>query len=260
MKTIIIVHGIGGGDAKTKSGFSGALKKNVLSEIKADQHSDCWKEAAWEGVNDTIDTHLRDVVLELVPAAKQVKRVDYAATKFGLLVFCGHYLKMLFNRGLRQRVPQVLDYLLDLPLYIGEPRGEAIRSIVRDVIEANPDSILVGHSLGSLICYDVICQAQVKGNPLPVSALVTLGTPIGWMKGLDDPKYENVHPVPLTIPWINMYYPNDPVCLSKELDETKFSGVVNVLLNVTTGIGLASHTAYWKDKEVAQQIRKLANS
>jgi len=57
-----------------------------------------------------------------------------------------------------------------------------------------------------------------------------------------------------------MYYPNDPVCLSKELDKIKFSGVENIQLEVTTGIGLAAHTAYWKDRAVAQQIRKLADS
>ena len=31
MKTIIVVHGIGGGDAKTKSGFSGAFLRKMFS-------------------------------------------------------------------------------------------------------------------------------------------------------------------------------------------------------------------------------------
>ena len=197
--------------------------------------------------------------MKLFPVAKQIKRADYPRTTSGLIVFWWQRLKALFNVLFRLGIPQLLDYLVDLPLYIGDPRGEAIRSIVREVIEANPNSILVGHSLGSLICYDVLCQAQARGEPLEVAARVTLGTPIGWVKSLDDPKYVTVPSISLNVSWLNMYYPNDPVCLSKELDTTNFPEVKNVRLKVPIRIGLAAHTAYWKDRVVAQHIRELAN-
>lgn len=161
---------------------------------------------------------------------------------------------------MRKNVPTLVDYLLDFPLYLGEPRGAEIRKIVKEVIQAKPHSVLVGHSLGSLICYDILCEANRNGDPIAVDALVTLGSPIGWAKTVDDERFITVKPTPINITWTNMYYPNDPVCLSKPLDDNQFAGVTNIELASAASIGLLAHTAYWNDATVAKTIRALAES
>jgi len=55
-----------------------------------------------------------------------------------------------------------------------------------------------------------------------------------------------------------MFYPNDPVCLSKPLDVNQFASVTNIELAATASIGLLAHTAYWSDVMVAKTIRDLA--
>lgn len=259
MKPIIIVHGIGGGDTATKSGYSHALRKIVLSGYATDDCLRYWKEVAWEGVNDQIDANIKDIVIELLSDNKKVQRSDFQNSTWGAMRFSIAWSMRFIKNSARKTIPTVLDYLLDLPLYIGDPRGSAIRRIVGDVIIANPNAILVGHSLGSLICYDILCEAKNTGVDLCVDALVTFGSPIGWAKGMDE-NLVTVKSASLDIPWVNMYYANDPVCLSKPLDETRFGGVENISLAKPNVVSIAAHTAYWKDNAVAQKIRELALS
>ncbi|NLF99298.1 MAG: hypothetical protein GX565_04025 [Lentisphaerae bacterium] len=259
MKPIIVVHGIGGGDSVTKNGFSHDLKAAVISETATETTSDFWIEAAWEGVNDKLDAHIKDIATQLIPEATHALREDYPKTWCGLFQYWGKNIANIFANSMRKNIPTLVDYLLDFPLYLGEPRGAEIRKIVKDAIIANPHSVLVGHSLGSLICYDVLCEATHNGIELEVDALVTLGSPIGWAKTVDDDRFITVKPASIRTTWINFYYPNDPVCLSRPLDETNFINVTNLKLEPTTSVGLLAHTAYWRDKNVAKRIRALTN-
>jgi hypothetical protein len=259
MKSIIVVHGIGGGDAETRRGFSNGLKSAVLSGTVSDPTSVVWKEAVWEAVNDQLDNHVKNIVTQLIPAAKCAQRDDYPKTWCGTIQYLGKSIANGLNYSMRKSFPTLVDYLLDFPLYLGEPRGAEIRKVVKEVIKANPHSVLVGHSLGSLICYDVLCESNLNGDPLAVNALVTLGSPIGWAKTVDDERFIAVKPMPINITWINMYYPNDPVCLSKPLDGNHFTSVTNIELVSSASVGLVAHTAYWNDATVATHIRKLAD-
>jgi len=258
MKPIIVVHGIGGGDSETKRGFSNALKAAVLSGVPTNLASDLWREAAWEGVNDQLDGQIKTIMEQLIPDAKSAQRGDFPKTRCGALQYLGKCFVNSITNLMRSRVPTLFDYLLDFPLYLGEPRGSVIRAKVEEVLRANPHSVLVGHSLGSLICYDILCEANRSGNPTTVDALVTMGSPIGWAKTVDDARFIAVKPQPINIKWINMYYPNDPVCLSKPLDVNRFAGVYNVQLHPSASVGLLAHTTYWKDEKVAKTIRELA--
>lgn len=258
MKPIIVVHGIGGGDSATKRGYSDALRAAVLSGVDAETISACWREATWEGVNDQIDAHFKEIVTELIPQANPASREHYSKTWSGTLQYWYKCIANTFTNSMRKSIPTLVDYLLDFPLYLGEPRGAEIRKKVKDTIIANPHSVLVGHSLGSLICYDILCEAHADGIDFAVDALVTLGSPIGWAKTVDDERFISVKPAPIKTTWINMYYPNDPVCLSKALNAEQFSGVCNVELAPTGSAGSVAHTAYWKDAVVAERIREQA--
>jgi hypothetical protein len=259
MKTVIIVHGIGGGNTATKIGYSNDLKKNVLSDIEVANCQKCWQEASWEGINDTLDAKIVEISRQLIPDRPTPKKVDYPNTTSGYIRFVWQLLCCCFSKLARAFVPATLDYLLDLPLYVGEPRGSKIRDTIIKTIKENPNCVLVGHSLGSLICYDILCEAKTKGLDLHVKALVTLGSPIGWAKDIDEQEFITIKPMPLSIPWVNIYYVSDPVCLSKPLDGKRFVGVENIELKPPSSIGLIAHTGYWKDTVVAKKIRELAD-
>lgn len=254
MNTIVVVHGIGGGSTADTKNYSAALKKNVL---KKPEDQSQWIEAPWEGVNDTLDANFKRLIKDAWPRCEIGKRFENPKTLKGTVL--NNVCKGL--RYLCNRTPDILakiiDYLLDLPLYIGEKRGHAIRDIVLSHIRNKENVILVGHSLGSLICYDILCEYKSKNEELPVKALVTLGSPIEWVKGVDEKQFTPIQPIPLEINWVNMFYENDPVCRGKGLAPSRFSDVENIPLSGKK-YGFKAHTAYWNDQAVADEIRKLA--
>lgn len=255
MNTIVVVHGIGGGSTENTKNYSAALKKNVLNNSEEQLR---WIEAPWEGVNDTLDANIRSLIMEAWPRCELGKRLENPKTRTQA---CFHFvfkcIRGLCNRT-RDILPTILDYLLDLPLYVGEHRGRAIRERVLRHIKKGKNVILVGHSLGSLICYDILCECKRKNEELPVKALVTLGSPIEWVKGVDEKEFTPIQPIPLEITWVNMFYENDPVCRGKELDPSRFSDVENIPLPGKEN-GFKAHTAYWSDHAVAEEICKLVH-
>ena len=233
-----------------------------MAGLNETEHNDYWFEAPWEGVNDSLDEQITKIMEDFARRSNLPKYKDYAEQRLGNFCYCcaciAHLAMQVF---LTTILPKTTDLLLDLPLYLGEPRGERIRKKVREGVEAHPGCVLVGHSLGSLICYDLIREIGQEGA---VKALVTLGTPIEWVTRIrqaeDSKGFEE--PLGVGIPWHNFYHPSDPVCLHRGLDERVFQGVVNRKIGVSTGSnklreGFAAHTSYWKDLDVADVIKQL---
>lgn len=257
---VVVVHGIGGGDSKTKAGWSRLLRETVLSSQTEEEKTKHWVEAPWEGVNDNLDTQIRAIVGDICKAMKKEKEERLKAetlTKWQRFL-AGFSCMILPYVG--NKIPEALDFALDLPLYIGEPRGNKIRQIVLNKINETSDCVLVGHSLGSLICFDILSEAMRINKPLPVRAMVTFGSPLQWIEEMR--KEEDISHVisEINIPWTNLYYPADPICRYKLLDEELFRGVRNIELKNPAGGsgikgGLKSHTAYWNDSCVAEHIR-----
>lgn len=159
------------------------------------------------------------------------------------------------------RLASGLDLALDLPLYLGEPRGQKIRNVVIDEIrnamkETEGGVVLVGHSLGSVIAYDVARKNLHSETPLKIKALITLGSPLDWVtdiriaegaKGDDDYSLSGIN-------WINIYDDADPVSIREELPIDRFGGVKNISIHSGEKYILA-HTCYWENEEVAKIIR-----
>lgn len=103
--------------------------------------------------------------------------------------------------------------------------------------------VLVGHSWGSVICYD---YAQLR-NDSRVTNLITTGCPLPFKYGLDI--------VAPNIPWHNFWEKNDAIAHKMFID-----GCTDIEFKSRHWLkfwNLASHTTYFSDKRMAKNIIKI---
>lgn len=281
---VVVVHGIGAGTGKEREGFSETLRKNVQNELH-DGFSLCWKEADWEGENDNVDRTIRRVIVDvcngyLSDVGKQAEIVSEPwpgeQSKCGILRIVLRWVRCLIAIAIRLKkfaleeikdyAPGIVDAVVDLPLYLDDKHGDKIRERVRTAIaeamscDGVEGVVLVGHSLGSVIAYDVVIEEQKRGNKKNIVALVTMGSPLGWVseiRNVENGAAERTPQLPVNgILWRNFWDEADPVPERKPLDEEMLPGVKNDM--VTSGLKLISaHCAYWKDGGIAKTIAEL---
>lgn len=254
---VVAVHGVGPGTEIDRKGFSMELKKRVCPDLKdAETH---WHEYVWEGLNEKIDCRVGGVVRKLLEDYKLVKKTGGE----GWLQKVRRWMANLSIDMLGEIASVSLDLGLDFVLYLDSDHGQKIRDGLKEEIlscaKKHPDGIvLVAHSLGSVIAYDTIAEAQLEGSPLPVKWLITFGSPLAWT--FDLRKAEGKKELAYTsiggVKWKNFYYVEDCVCLYERLPKEQFQNVENVPLKLPTGSArIASHCAYWADDAFAEHIR-----
>lgn len=98
------------------------------------------------------------------------------------------------------------------------PFAEAVRNLLSNVIAANQEAniLLMGHSLGSVICYDVLRASE---DTLGINDLITFGSPLGL--GFVQPKLRQASrrrfPKGICRSWTNISDPIDFVATDHEL-------------------------------------------
>lgn len=263
--SFLAIHGVGIGTGETRKGFSDSLCR--LTFPNKEEASLRWQECVWEDLNDNIDERISEVVSKLF----QEYRLPLTCNSpKGWMRWMKCACAFVANLGLftgANFVNQALDLGLDFVLYLDSHHGALIRDRLRtriyEIARTSQDNnvVLVAHSLGSVIAYDVVAEAVLKGDPLPVKALITFGSPLAWTFELReaDKKPECKYLSTGDIPWKNFYYPQDYVTLHKELPCERFTGVQNIQLKLPKNATKAtSHCAYWKDEELASCIREFA--
>lgn len=280
--SVVAVHGIGAGTGEERKGFSDRLKGLIEKEISSVE--DYWHEANWESVNNSFDEQMKSIVDDLLDGYIEKAVAEKLAYEEQKLKKGGNVITDMAN-GLRRladgvikvnapavleylkaKAPGVLDALVDLPLYWDAERAEIIRSKVcesiRDADEDNTEGVvLLGHSLGSVIAFDVLAEAIEKSEDTPVKALVTMGSPLKWVTDLRESERKlfpekkirtNIEP----IRWVNFFDKEDLVPLRKKLNRTIFGDVENV--EVTSGKKLiGAHCAYWENEEIARTLVEM---
>lgn len=244
-RAVLAVHGVGGGTADRRAGFSDKLRRRVFRG-SGESSIPFWHECVWEDINDALDTRLAEFVR--------------AAARGPL--FCG--LPQGARRTAADWVCRMLDFGLDYWLYLDSAHGAKIRSRLRARIAAAAKGhqdgvVLVAHSLGSVVAYDVLAEARRKGVRLPVAALVTFGSPLAWTFTLRETlaKSECANHSLGSLPWTNIYYREDCVCLYKPLPADRFPEARNVVLPLPKrATARTAHAAYWRDGEVARIVRE----
>ena len=279
---VVVVHGIGSGTGEARYEFSRSLKKNVKA-LLPDGADLIWEEANWEKLNDDIDAIVERVLKGIcgryIDATKKaIEREELRemanfrmASKCCIMrwvsAICSQVRKLELKvkhwvlESAGKCLPSIIDAAIDLPLYVQEPKGGEIRGAVREAIERAMESadkvVLVGHSLGSVIAFDVAADEVSKDGGKRLAALVTMGSPLNWVSELRKVELKGEKHLPCigALPWVNFWDPADPVPEHKELDDTVFPGVRNV--KVESGLDILAHCAYWNDKQVAHRISRM---
>lgn len=230
MKTVVVVHGIGMGDGQSRKGFSFTLRDSVLSKCTETEKPE-WVEAIWEGENDRID----------------------GAVKKTVTLCCQQNLSGTY-------IADAIDLLGDAPLYLTTTQGVKIRAVVTNIIRQYPNCILVGHSLGSVICYDILQHAMNSENSeIAISSLITFGSPLDLLAKMDLTTKPVAYLNPFPFPWTNFYYPKDAICVFRKLSNEKFPGVANRELTSSKPF-TSAHLAYWDSETVANSIYSMLDN
>jgi hypothetical protein len=94
----------------------------------------------------------------------------------------------------------------------------AVLDRVRQMLSQNP-RLLIGHSLGSVVAYEALCQIRDHG----ITTLITLGSPLGLRSIREAMSQEARDRMPNLPPgvlrWVNIYDPSDAVALAGGLAE-----------------------------------------
>ena len=171
--------------------------------------------------------------------------------------------------------------------YVDSYRARIMRR-VESVVDRHPGCVLLGHSLGSVVCLDLIIDWISTGkmdlradrSSWPISGLVTMGSPLG----IDVPllpghgfvdrseRLERLSSVWRTTQtaawsWVNLRDPDDPVTSGDVFGRPETSvplnahagyarlGVIDYVVN--TGVHLHAHTNYWSNDAVARAVAAL---
>lgn len=160
-------------------------------------------------------------------------------------------LSFLF-RSARGRITRgVMKSVADILLY--QSRGEAIRNVIREKLEAAPAPIvLLAHSLGGIAAVDVLIEKDYRQK---VSHLITAGSQAPFVYELNA-----LHSLPLgkVLPehfpanWLNIYDESD--ILSFMAKPAFTAERVTDFENKSRQPPLAAHSAYWDSSAVWQRI------
>jgi hypothetical protein len=124
----------------------------------------------------------------------------------------------------------VVRFLLrDAHAYFFEGRAGPIRQRVREILDASDmPAVVIGHSLGSVVAYDVLSEAPVRARAVPL--FVTVGSPLGV-----DAVKDQVHQPPVVPPgvaaWLNVSDPLDIVAADRTLADD-YRGAVGLIQDV----------------------------
>jgi hypothetical protein len=143
----------------------------------------------------------------------------------------------------------LIGSLKQLKAYFTDPgMRDQVQRRVLDTVTAET-RVLVGHSLGSVVAYEVLC-AQ---SDLPVTTFVTLGSPLG----IPNLVFDRLEPEPGRWPnvdtWTNIADRGDVVALVKELRPLFGVKVTDIL--VCNGAKAHDVRPYLTSRETGEAIR-----
>ena len=138
---------------------------------------------------------------------------EYGAEVIPLPSWARDRLTRMFTRLL---LNDVHDYFYD------RSKAEEINAKFWNRLTGGGPYVVIGHSLGSVIAYQNLCQAEGRLEPGSVPLFVTLGSPLG-LQEVQDNLMRNLCVNELSIPdcvsrWVNLADPLDIVAVDSELN------------------------------------------
>jgi hypothetical protein len=167
--------------------------------------------------------------------------------------------------GRKTGVPEwiIEEFMDDVAYYLEDSSiREAVLAIGLEEIdrarELHDDLVVVGHSLGSIVAYDLLQDPRLRR---PVRLLVTAGSPLGYsivqknLRGVDGggkPPVPPVEPRNVGPQWVNAYDLRDVVALVHPLGDRFADGAAKIRDEITHNpSGAHSIEDYLADPDVA---------
>jgi len=121
-----------------------------------------------------------------------------------------------------------------------DDKAEQVRGVIREAITNAQPQVLIAHSLGSVIAYDMIQRGEISvARSGGVRAFITCGSPLGWLVVRDGIAAATTSlTVPAGIVWTNAYSRWDVVARGTGLSHIA-AGVTDV--RISTGNYLSPH-------------------
>jgi hypothetical protein len=139
-------------------------------------------------------------------AASQQLALDESTT--GVLPVPAPVRRLLLRQLLQRLIP-------DADSYIFTDKRNAIQDRLRQALDAVAGPVVVvSHSLGTIIAYDVLSEPRFAGRAVPL--LVTLGAPLGYTEIQDVIAQPLRVPAPVVL-WANFADPLDVIALDTSL-------------------------------------------
>jgi hypothetical protein len=137
-----------------------------------------------------------------------------------ILPLPGSLRRLLLQQLLQQLFP-------DADAYFFTDKRQPIRERLRQALNAvvGGPVVVVGHSLGTVIAYDVLSEASFAASVVPL--LVTLGSPLGYTEIQDVVTRPLRLPTPVQL-WANFADPLDLVALDTNLAD-EFQGAPRII-------------------------------
>lgn len=101
--------------------------------------------------------------------------------------------------------------------------AERARQRIIDAFTGTAARLVIAHSLGSVIVYDMFHRDQIPsaGNGADgVNTLITCGSPLGWLPLQRQLAIPGRLQLPGTVTWVNIFDPRDPVTAGQGLSDS----------------------------------------
>jgi len=146
--------------------------------------------------------------IQATPASAALVAVPSSVLLRGLLEWVANH------SGVDEAV--IRGFLRDVSAYLELPGCRAaVQDVVRPTLLADADCVLVGHSLGGVVCAELLAEDQVRDR---VGLFVAVGAPLG-LDAVTDGMRPQGSARPAS-PWVNVYDPRDWVALGSPLPQT----------------------------------------
>src|SRR3954468_4130369 len=141
------------------------------------------------------------------PASAALLAVPSPVLVHGLLTWVANH------SGVDEAV--IRGFLRDVSAYLDLPGCRAaVQDVVRPALLADPHTVLVGHSLGGVVCAELLAEDQIRER---VGLFVAMGAPLG-LDAVTDGMRPPGSGRPAS-PWVNVYDVRDWVALGSPLSQ-----------------------------------------
>jgi len=272
-RTVIFVHGVQWERNAILKGYSTPLADGIQRQAPSTRFR--FKEVLW---SDVVEGTERAIIqagtLISVIDSPTLKEVAWRLLQqmFGRmhLPLAESGKEALFTKKISEQVAggddlkaKAFSAILDILLYESGAFKTPIQQTVIDALdgcrgEAAP--VLFGHSLGSVIAFDVVKRKASGLKRPPVFGLVTAGSPLGVLKRSPTSPKSFSDVLKKKIDWMNFYDADDFLAFWNPLRKFGYAGYVRDHTINPSEIPFYSHIKYWDNSEIARELADLATT